>query len=283
MNQAMNQAAKQAINAPLNALDGASARGTGGGVGLTTTMRQLGREARAAARALALAPAGQKNRALAAMAKAIRAAGPTILAANAQDQDEAKVAGAAPAFLDRLALDRRRIAAMADGIDLIRKLKDPVGTVMASWRRPNGMRIERVRVPLGVVGVIYESRPNVTADAGALCLKAGNAAILRGGSESFRSCQAIHAAISQGLLEAGLPAAAIALVPTRDREAVGMMLTGLGGTVDVIVPRGGKNLVGRVQTEARVPVFAHLEGICHVYVDAKAKLAMAKSIASFNN
>jgi glutamate-5-semialdehyde dehydrogenase len=279
MNQPMNQAAKQAINAPLNALEAASARGAGtGDAGLMTTMRQLGREARVAARALALAPAGQKNRALAAMAKAIRAAGPAILAANAQDQDDAKAAGATPAFLDRLALDRRGIAAMADGIDLIRKLKDPVGTVTASWRRPNGMRIERVRVPLGVVGVIYESRPNVTADAGALCLKAGNAAILRGGSESFRSCQAIHTAINQGLLEAGLPAAAITLVPTRDREAVGMMLTGLDGTVDVIVPRGGKNLVGRVQTEARVPVFAHLEGVCHVYVDSKAKLAMAKSI-----
>jgi glutamate-5-semialdehyde dehydrogenase len=282
MNRARNQAAKQAIDAPLNALDGASGRsgvgGAGTGAGLAATMRQLGREARAAARALALAPAGQKNRALAAMAKAIRAAGPAILAANAQDQADAKAAGATPAFLDRLALDRPRIAAMADGIDLIRKLKDPVGTVTASWRRPNRMRIERVRVPLGVVGVIYESRPNVTADAGALCLKAGNAAILRGGSESFRSCQAIHAAINEGLLEAGLPAAAISLVPTREREAVGMMLTGLNGTVDVIVPRGGKNLVGLVQTEARVPVFAHLEGVCHVYVDAKAKLAMAKSI-----
>ena len=161
---------------------------------------------------------------------------------------------------------------------MIRKLKDPVGTVMASWRRPNGMRIERVRVPLGVVGVIYESRPNVTADAGALCLKAGNAAILRGGSESFRSCRAIHAALVEGLVAAGLPAATISLVPTRDREAVGMMLAGLDGAVDVIVPRGGKNLVGRVQTEARVPVFAHLEGVCHVYVDGKAKLGMAKSI-----
>ena len=170
----------------------------------------------------------------------------------------------------------KRIEAMAAGLDVIRKLKDPVGTVMAAWRRPNGMRIERVRVPLGVVGVIYESRPNVTADAGALCLKAGNAVILRGGSESFRSSRAIHAALVAGLREAGLPAAAIALVPTRDREAVGMMLAGLDGAIDVIVPRGGKSLVGRVQTEARVPVFAHLEGVCHVYVDGKAKLAMAK-------
>ena len=241
-------------------------------------MRQVGRDARAATRTLALAPSAQKNRALAAMAKAIRAASPSILAANAQDREEAKAAGAKPAFLDRLALDRGRVLAMAEGIDVIRKLKDPVGAVMASWRRPNGMRIERVRVPLGVVGIIYESRPNVTADAGALCLKAGNAAILRGGSESFRSCRAIHAAMVEGLTEAGLPQSSITLVPTREREAVGMMLTGLDGAIDVIVPRGGKGLVGRVQTEARVPVFAHLEGVCHVYVDGKAKLAMAKSI-----
>ena len=267
------------MNAPLQALDGSRNRpSANGGTNLAATMRQLGSGARAAAHALALAPAAQKSRALAAMAKAIRAARPAILAANAQDRDEAKAAGATPAFLDRLALDDGRLAAMADGIDVIRKLKDPVGAVMASWRRPNGMRIERVRVPLGVVGVIYESRPNVTADAGALCLKAGNAAILRGGSESFRSCRAIHAAMVEGLTEAGLPPSSIALVPTREREAVGMMLAGLDGTVDVIVPRGGKELVGRVQTEARVPVFAHLEGVCHVYVDGKAKLAMAKSI-----
>jgi glutamate-5-semialdehyde dehydrogenase len=283
----MMEAMKEAMNAPLKALDGSSRQSAAkGGVGLTTglatdlaaTMRQLGGEARHAARVLALAPAAQKSRALAAIAEAIRAAGPAILAANAQDRDDAKAAGATPAFLDRLALDRSGVAAMADGIDVIRKLKDPVGAVTASWRRPNGMRIERVRVPLGVVGVIYESRPNVTADAGALCLKAGNAAILRGGSESFRSCRAIHAAMVEGLTAAGLPASAIALVPTREREAVGMMLAGLDGAIDVIVPRGGKNLVERVQTEARVPVFAHLEGVCHVYVDGKAKLAMAKSI-----
>jgi glutamate-5-semialdehyde dehydrogenase len=278
MNQVMNQAVNQAMNAPLTALDSSSARSSASAAPLAATMRQVGRDARAAARALALAPAAQKNRALAAMAKAIRAASPAILAANAQDRDEAKAAGATPAFLDRLALDRIRVAAMADGIEAVRKLKDPVGTVMASWRRPNGMRIERIRVPLGVVGVIYESRPNVTADAGALCLKAGNAAILRGGSESFRSCRAIHAAMVEGLTGAGLPASSIALVPTREREAVGMMLAGLDGTIDVLVPRGGKDLVGRVQTEARVPVFAHLEGVCHVYVDGKAKLAMAKSI-----
>ena len=245
---------------------------------LEAVMRGIGREARKAARALALAAPAQKSRALAAMAKAIRGARSTILAANAEDRAEAKSRGATPAFLDRLSLDAGRIDAMAAGLDVIRKLKDPVGTVMGSWRRPNGMRVERVRVPLGVVGIIYESRPNVTADAGALCLKAGNAAILRGGSESFRSCRAVHAALVEGLVEAGLPAAAIALVPTRDREAVGMMLAGLDGAIDVIVPRGGKNLVGRVQAEARVPVFAHLEGVCHVYVDGKAKLPMAKSI-----
>ena len=258
------------MNAPLKAVPGSGK--------LEATMRDIGRDARKAARTLALAPAAQKNRALAAMATAIRAGRGRILAANAQDQAEAKSGGATPAFLDRLALDTARVETMADSLDVIRKLKDPIGTVLASWRRPNGMRIERVRVPLGVVGVIYESRPNVTADAGALCLKAGNAAILRGGSESFRSCRAVHAALVEGLVEAELPAASIALVPTRDREAVGMMLSGLDGAIDVIVPRGGKDLVGRVQTEARVPVFAHLEGVCHVYVDGTARLAMAKSI-----
>jgi glutamate-5-semialdehyde dehydrogenase len=225
-----------------------------------------------------LAPAAQKNRALTAMAEAVRSSKADILAANAEDIADAKASNANQAFLDRLTLDADRIEAMADGFDVIRKLKDPVGTVLASWRRPNGMRIERVREPLGVVGVIYESRPNVTADAGALCLKAGNAVILRGGSDSFRSARAIHAAMVHGLVDAKLPTAAISLVPTRDRTAVGMMLAGLHGAIDVIVPRGGKDLVGRVQTEARVPVFAHLEGVCHVYVDGKAKLPMAKSI-----
>jgi glutamate-5-semialdehyde dehydrogenase len=212
------------------------------------------------------------------MAEAIRHARSAILDANAEDVAEAKSGGATAAFLDRLTLDADRVEAVAAGLEVIRKLKDPVGTVMASWRRPNGMRIERVRVPLGVVGVIYESRPNVTADAGALCLKAGNAVILRGGSESFRTARAIHTALVEGLVAAELPAAAITLVPTRERAAVGMMLAGLDGAIDVIVPRGGKSLVARVQTEARVPVFAHLEGVCHVYVDRKAKLAMAKSI-----
>jgi glutamate-5-semialdehyde dehydrogenase len=258
------------MNAPLKAV--------GNSDNLEATMRDIGREARVAARALALAPASRKNRALAAMAKALRQSRTPILAANAEDVAEAKASGATPAFLDRLALDAGRIEAMTAGLDTIRKLKDPVGAIMASWRRPNGMRIERVRVPLGVIGVIYESRPNVTTDAGALCLKAGNAVILRGGSESFRSARAIHAALVEGLAEAGLPTAAIALVPTRERAAVGMMLAGLDGAIDVIVPRGGKDLVGRVQAEARVPVFAHLEGVCHVYVDRAAKLAMAKAI-----
>ena len=258
------------MNAPLKAVEGAGK--------LDATMREIGREARKAARVLALAPAARKNCALAAMAKALRRARPAILAANAEDLAAAKSAGMTAAFLDRLTLNAERIEAMAAGLDVIRKLKDPVGAIMASWRRPNGMRIERVRVPLGVIGVIYESRPNVTADAGALCLKAGNAVILRGGSEGFRSARAIHAALVEGLVEAGLPAAAISLVPTRERAAVGMMLAGLDGAIDVIVPRGGKDLVARVQAEARVPVFAHLEGVCHVYVDRAAKLEMAKAI-----
>jgi glutamate-5-semialdehyde dehydrogenase len=227
---------------------------------------------------LALASAARKNRALAAMAEAIRSRRAAILSANAEDVADAKATATASSFVDRLTLDVKRIEAMASGIDVIRKLKDPVGAVLASWRRPNGMRIEQVRVPLGVVGVIYESRPNVTADAGSLCLKAGNAVILRGGSDSFRSARAIHGALTEGLAAGDLPEAAISLVPTRERAAVGMMLAGLGGTIDVIVPRGGKGLVERVQAEARVPVFAHLEGVCHVYVDAAAKLPMAKSI-----
>lgn len=258
------------MNAPLKAVPNTGA--------LEATMLEIGRDARAAARTLATAAPARKNRALAAMAAAIRASRAAILAANADDVAEAKSAGVAASFLDRLTLDAKRVEAMAAGIDVVRKLKDPVGAVLASWRRPNGMRIERVRVPLGVVGMIYESRPNVTADAGALCLKAGNAVILRGGSDSFRSTQAIHAALAEGLAEAALPAAAISLVPTRERAAVGMMLAGLGGAIDVLVPRGGKSLVERVQTEARVPVFAHLEAVCHVYVDGAAKLAMAKSI-----
>jgi glutamate-5-semialdehyde dehydrogenase len=201
-----------------------------------------------------------------------------ILAANADDIAEAKKAGATAAFLDRLTLTPARIESMAVGIETVRALPDPVGILIDSWTRPNGLEIERVRVPLGVIGIVYESRPNVTADAGALCLKAGNAAILRGGSDSILSSRAIHSALQQGLREAGLPETAIQLVPTRDRAAVGMMLTGLDGNIDVLVPRGGKSLVARVQAEARIPVFAHLEGVCHVYVDKAASLEMAKSI-----
>ena len=241
-------------------------------------MRETGQRAKSAARVLALTPAAQKDKALTGMAKAIRTRQAHILSANADDIAEAKAAGATPAFLDRLALDERRIAAVADGLEAVRALGDPVGMVTERWTRPNGMTIERVRVPIGVVGIIYESRPNVTADAASLCLKAGNAAILRGGSESYRSNQAIHAALIEGMQAASLPEAAIALVPSRDRSAVGMMLSGLDGTIDMIVPRGGKSLVARVQAEARVPVFAHLEGICHVYVDKAASLDMAKAI-----
>ena len=245
---------------------------------VTAVMADLGARARAAAQVLAKAPSARKDAALAAMAEALRAQRADILAANAKDMAEAKAGGTTAAFLDRLALDDKRIAAMADGLDVVRALPDPVGTVMDRWTRPNGMTIERVRVPLGVIGVIYESRPNVTADAGALCLKAGSAVILRGGSDSFHSARAIHAALQEGLRAAGLPEDAILLVPTRDRAAVGRMPSGLDGASDVIGPRGGKSLVARVQAEARVPVFAHLEGMCHVYVHAPADLAMAKAI-----
>ena len=245
---------------------------------IAALMRETAARAKSAARVLALAPTAQKDSALAAMAAAIGARQAQILAANAEDMAEAKAAGATAAFLDRLALDGRRVAAMAAALDVVRGLADPVGAVTERWTRPNGMTIERVRVPIGVVGIIYESRPNVTADAASLCLKAGNAAVLRGGSESFRSNQAIHAALVEGMRTASLPEAAIALVPIRDRSAVGMMLAGLDGAIDIIVPRGGKSLVARVQSEARVPVFAHLEGVCHVYVDKSAKLDMAQTI-----
>jgi len=252
-----------------------SIEGTGD---IAAAMAGIGRDARAAARVLALAPADQKNRALTAMADAIRAQRAAILAANAEDVAEARTSGGTEAFLDRLTLNEARVEAMAAGLAVIGRLADPVGAVTDSWTRPNGMTIERVRVPLGVIGIVYESRPNVTADAGALCLKSGNAAILRGGSDSMLSSRAIHAAMAEGLRQAGLPAAAIQLVPTRDRAAVGMMLAGLDGNIDVIVPRGGKGLVARVQAEARLPVFAHLEGVCHVYVDKAASLEMAKQI-----
>src|ERR1044072_1031780 len=258
------------MTAPLKSIEGSS---------IDAAMAGIGRRAKAAARRLALSAAAQRDAALAAMAQSIRASEAGILAANAEDVAEAKASGANAAFLDRLTLDAKVVAAMAAGIEVVRDLADPVGAITESWTRPNGMTIERVRVPLGVVGVIYESRPNVTADAGALTLKAGNAVILRGGSDSYRSSRAIPAALAQGLREANLPEAAISLVPTRDRAAVGMMLEGLDGAIDVIVPRGGKSLVARVQNEARVPVFAHLEGICHTFVDRSADLAMAKAIA----
>jgi glutamate-5-semialdehyde dehydrogenase len=245
---------------------------------IAAAMLDLGRRARQASRALALASAARKDAALTAMAQAIRRASADVLLANAEDLLQARAAGATPAFLDRLSLDDQRVEAMAVGMEIVARLPDPVGTVMRAWSRPNGMRIEQVRVPLGVIGVIYESRPNVTADAGALSLKSGNAVILRGGSESFRSGRAIQAALAAGLAQARLPEDAILLVPTRDRAAVGAMLNGLNGTLDVIVPRGGKGLVARVQAEARVPVFAHLEGVCHVYVDSAADLEMAKRI-----
>jgi glutamate-5-semialdehyde dehydrogenase len=247
-------------------------------VDIAATMRTIGANARAAARTLAATGPIEKKRAIRAMAQEVRVSAASILAANREDVAEAEAARATVAFVDRLKLDEKRVAAIADGIDTVAEIPDPVGVIMAAWDRPNGMRIERVRVPLGVIGVIYESRPNVTADAGALGLKAGNAVVLRGGSDSFRSSRAIHAAITMGLSRAGLPETSIQLVPTRDRDAVGMMLAGLDGAIDVIVPRGGKSLVGRVQTEARLPVFAHLDGNCHVYVDRAADAAMAQSI-----
>jgi glutamate-5-semialdehyde dehydrogenase len=242
-------------------------------------MADIGRRARAAARSLAIATTAAKNAALAAMAEAIVARQQDILDANAIDVSNGQESGLSASFMDRLKLDPARIRAMADGIREIAALRDPVGDVMTQWDRPNGLHIERVRTPLGVVGVIYESRPNVTADAGALCLKAGNPVILRGGSDSLNSSAAIHACLVEGLKEAGLPEDAIQLVPTTDRAAVGEMLKGLSGTLDVIIPRGGKSLVGRVQAEARVPVFAHLEGICHLYIDRSAELHMAVRIA----
>jgi glutamate-5-semialdehyde dehydrogenase len=245
---------------------------------IAAEMAAIGGAARTAARRLALVTTAEKDAALRGMAHALRIHAPAILAENLADVAETNRAGSTPAFLDRLTLTPKRIETMAAGIEEIAGLADPVGTVIAAWDRPNGLAIERVRTPLGVVGIIYESRPNVTADAGALCLKAGNAAILRGGSDSFRSSAAIHRCLAEGLVTAGLPAAAIQIVPTRDRAAVGQMLAGLDGAIDVIVPRGGRSLVGRVQSEARVPVFAHLEGVCHVYVDRAADLAMAKTI-----
>ncbi|MDP1909223.1 MAG: glutamate-5-semialdehyde dehydrogenase, partial [Hyphomicrobium sp.] len=241
-------------------------------------MAVLAAKAKAASRAVATLSTGIKNGALRAMAEALPDHMSDILAANAADMEAARAGGISEALLDRLMLDEARVEAIATGIETVRGLPDPVGKITESWTRPNGMTIERVRVPLGVIGIIYESRPNVTADAGALAVKAGNAAILRAGSESLNSALAIHAALVAGLKSAGLPEAAIQLVPTPDRAAVGHMLQGLAGAIDVIVPRGGKSLVERVQKEARVPVFAHLEGLCHTYVDRDADLGMAVNV-----
>ncbi len=246
---------------------------------IAALMNDLGARARAAAGPLSIATPDEKNAALEAMADALTRNEAAILKANREDMARGEKAGLSPALLDRLKLDPARIAAIAEGMRAIAALKDPVGSVIAAWDRPNGLQIERVRTPLGVIGVIYESRPNVTADAGALCLKAGNAVILRGGSDSARSSTAIHACLVEGLEKAGLPADAIQRVPVTDRTAVGEMLKGLGGNVDVIVPRGGRSLVERVQSDARVPVFSHLEGICHLYLDRSADTDMAVSIA----
>lgn len=243
---------------------------------LASEMTELGRRAKAAAQALAIAPTEQKNAALRAMAAAIRANAEHILESNRADLGDAT--GVAGSFLDRLTLTPARVEAMAVGLDEIAALADPVGTIIAEWDRPNGLHIERVRTPLGVIGVIYESRPNVTADAGGLSVKAGNAAILRGGTDSRRSSAAIAVCLARGLAAADLPETAIQLVPSQDRAAVGMMLRGLSGTIDVIVPRGGRSLVSRVQIEAQVPVFAHLDGVNHVYVHAAADLAMARAV-----
>jgi glutamate-5-semialdehyde dehydrogenase len=240
-------------------------------------MQQLGSAARAAAAVLALAPTTQKNEALRAAAAALRARTPEILAANARDLAAAEARGTAASLMDRLKLDEARVEGIAKGLEDVAALPDPIGAVMAEWERPNGLKIARVRVPLGVIGIIYESRPNVTADAGGLCLKSGNACILRGGSDSFESSRAITACMQAGLKAAGLPEASIQLVPTVDRAAVGIMLT-MTDHIDVIIPRGGKSLIKRVAEESRIPVIKHLDGICHVYVDAAADSGKARDI-----
>ncbi len=245
---------------------------------IAAIMEPMGRAAVDAARELAQADTAKRNAALRAAAAAIREHRAAILEANRRDAEQARAAGLSGALMDRLLLDDKRIEAMAKGIEEIVQLADPLGTVIAEWTRPNGLRIQRVRVPLGVIGIIYESRPNVTADAGALCLKSGNAVILRGGSECAQSNRAIHECLKQGLRTAGLPEAAIQLVPVTDRAAVGYLLSSMTDYIDVIVPRGGKGLVARVQQEARVPVIGHLEGVCHVYVDRDADLAMARDV-----
>ena len=256
--------------------DGTAA--TGRAEDLGALMQRMGEAACAAASVLASASTTQKNRALGAAAVALRERRADLLAANAEDLEAARTKHLSSALLDRLQLDEKRIDAIARGIEEVMALPDPIGTVAAEWDRPNGLAIQRVRVPLGVIGIIYESRPNVTADAGSLCLKSGNAVILRGGSESVRSSAVIHGALVAGLRVAGLPESSIQLVPTTDRAAVGYMLAGMSEYIDVLVPRGGKELVARVQREARVPVIGHLEGNCHVYVDGEADLRMARTI-----
>ena len=238
----------------------------------------MGRAAVEAARVLSLADTEQKDAALRSAAAALRRREAAILDANARDLESARDAGLGAAMLDRLALDPARLVSIAASVEQVAELPDPIGTVLSEWTRPNGLRIQRVRVPLGVIAIIYESRPNVTSDAGALCLKSGNAAILRGGSESVHSNVAIHAAMVEGLEAAGLPAACMQLVPTTDRAAVGHMLGSMTEWIDVVVTRGGRSLVERVQREARVPVIGHLEGNCHVYVDRSADLGMARDI-----
>ncbi len=246
---------------------------------VVATMREIGVNARDAAKVLRSAPRKQKDAALLAAAMTIRADVDLILAANEKDMEAAKARGLTGAMLDRLKLDDDRIEAIAKGLEAIVELEDPVGTTITEWDMPSGLHIERRRVPLGVIGIIYESRPNVTADAGALCLKSGNAVILRGGSESFHSSRAIHTILEHGLDAAQLPSKAIQLVPTTDRAAVGEMLKGLDGSLDLLVPRGGRSLTERVTNDARVPVLGHLDGLCHVYVDKDADVEMAKKIA----
>src|SRR5210317_916092 len=245
---------------------------------IAETMTVLGQAGRAAATALATASGEQRNTALAAAAAALRSGSTAILAANEKDMAAAKERGLGSSMLDRLFLDEGRVEAMAAGLETIIGLRDPVGRTLEEWERPNGLRIQRVAVPLGVIGIIYESRPNVTADAAALCIKSGNAVILRGGSESFHSSTAIYECLREGLEAAGLPGKAVQMVPTTDRAAVGFLLSSMSEWVDVVVPRGGKSLIKRVQDEARVPVIGHLEGICHVYLHEAADAEMASSI-----
>lgn len=245
---------------------------------ITQIMLDMGAKAKKASQALALASAERKHAALIAASDAMRESIEIILEANAIDMSAGEEAGLSQPMLDRLKLTKDRVLDMANAVRQIAEFPDPVGKTLAAWDRPNGLQIERVSTPLGVIGVIYESRPNVTADAGSLCLKAGNAVILRGGTDSFNSSRAIHQCMVAGLIAANLPEACVQLVPVTDRQAVGEMLAGLGGTIDVIVPRGGRSLVERVQNDARVPVFSHLEGICHIYVDKSANLEMAINI-----